>query len=84
MADFSLSSPPSSSSLSFSQNNIIKLPPHIPLISPSSLPPSPLSFSLSKNRINPPEPPVFPMEWKKKKKKKNSCLALSMRFLRQA
>ena len=76
MADFILSSPSllllSSSSLSFSQNNIIKFSPfspHITPISPPSLPPSLLSFSLSKNRINPQNPSLSNrMEERKKEK----------------
>ena len=72
MADFILSSL-SSSSLSFSQNNIIKLsllPPHITLISPSS---SSLFFSLQKQNQSS-ELTAFPMEWKKEKEEQLPCL----------
>ena len=80
MADFILSSPSllllSSSSLSFSQNNIIKFSPfspHITPISPSSLPSSLLSFSLSRNR-NTPQNPSLSNRMEERKKEKEEYL----------
>ena len=60
----------------FPQNNIIKLSPsphHIPLISPSSLPSSLLSFSLSRNR-NTPQNPSLSNRMEERKKEKEEYL----------